>query len=516
MSLANFFSKSAMAAAQILKSYDMSLFEEKLSAEVVGLFFDEDVVTSCEGRTTCELTVNILSRLYPRIAICTNTPDSCVLSSQLKALALSINPSIEIYNKLDEATLLLVVGSHDPSIDVQTFFIGSRGWNVHLSANHPVGSAESNNPFGASAAACFGAANAFRYIFSSQLMGAIDEELSLSLLTYARPDESEFGNFPDEIDIGAVHLIGAGAIGNSFLWALSRGLGFTGKISVVDHEEVDQSNLQRYVLADQSTVGIAKVSVACDALSNSPIDVEPHGLMWQSYMSSRQGKPIDCAIVALDSAAARVDVQATLPRFILNSWTQEKNLGVSRHVFSDELACLACMYAPDSASPSESDMVAQAFGLPVDDMEVRSLLYKNSPIEQGFVDRISEIRPEVKEQIQTFVGEPLRSFYQKAICGGVILSAPISGSDLTSVEVPMAFQSALAGVMLASELVLSVTELREGPMPMVTSIDLLSPVGDNLSYSRKPDASASCLCQDPDYVLAYSQHHKREGQQVEG
>ncbi|ESY39644.1 hypothetical protein X747_22775 [Mesorhizobium sp. LNJC384A00] len=56
------------------------------------------------------------------------------------------------------------------------------------------------------------------------------------------------------------------------------------------------------------------------------------------------------------------------------------------------------------------------------------------------------------EPLAAFVGQPLRSFYQQAICGGLVFQLS-DGSRLVRTVVAMAFQSVLAGIMLAADLV---------------------------------------------------------------
>lgn len=145
--------------------------------------------------------------------------------------------------------------------------MGSQGWAAKLSRTDPVGSGSSLLPFGAGAASCFAAANVFRTIFASQLTGAeLDEKIDLSLCTYNK--------------IGETHLVGLGAIGHGSLWALARQSGLSGRLHVVDHESVELSNLQRYVLAGQAEVGLSKAALATNALRCTALEVEAHPMKW--------------------------------------------------------------------------------------------------------------------------------------------------------------------------------------------------------------------------------------------
>ena len=68
----------------------------------------------------------------------------------------------------------------------------------------------------------------------------------------------------------------------------------------------------------------------------------------------------------------------------------------------------------------------------------------NEGVTDNFVQRVATAFAVPHTELQPFVGQPLRSFYQKAICGGFMVGLTGSGNPGTAV-VPMAFQSALAG-----------------------------------------------------------------------
>ncbi|MES0002513.1 E2 ligase fold family C protein [Mesorhizobium sp. M0051] len=300
----------------------------------------------------------MLARLYPVLAI---VPLDMVASSQAQALerlAKSINPKFSVRRSGKYATVRVAAGAVHPSLRCPTFFMGSQGWAAKLSRTDPVGSGSSLLPFGAGAASCFAAANVFRTIFASQLTGAeLDENIDLSLCTYNK--------------IGEMHLVGLGAIGHGSLWALARQSGLSGRLHVVDHEAIEVSNLQRYVLAGQAEVGLSKAALATNALRSTALEVEAHPMKWAEYVARRGDWVFDRVGVALDTAADRLAVQGALPRWIANAWTQEQDLGISRHGFDDGQACLCCMYMPTGKSKDEHQLVAEELGMPEAHDEVK-------------------------------------------------------------------------------------------------------------------------------------------------
>jgi hypothetical protein len=191
MALANFFDKAAVAAAQALQGVDYTSLSASLEARVVGLAFDDHAILRPEGKLAPELAINLLARLYPRLAITPSGTRAEATVESLIAIAHSVNPEIEIGANSDTATVVLAAGTSPVKTAVPVVYMGSEGWVARVSSVGPVGSGNSLNPFGAGAAACFGAANIFRLLFGAHLPeGRADEALSLSLLDYdPRPAE---------------------------------------------------------------------------------------------------------------------------------------------------------------------------------------------------------------------------------------------------------------------------------------------------------------------------------------
>jgi hypothetical protein len=71
----------------------------------------------------------------------------------------------------------------------------------------------------------------------------------------------------------------------------------------------------------------------------------------------------------------------------------------------------------------------------------------------------------------------------------------------------MAFQSALAGIMLAAEIVKFAGGARPAENAVSTKIDLLRSLGGILSQPEAKHPSGRCLCQDGDYLRAYKEKY---------
>lgn len=506
MALANFIDRAATAAAQVLADFHLADFKALLEKQVVAVSFDGQAASCAEGQATLDLTIRLMARLYPVLAILPLDQGANSLARTLEHLAKSINPGIGIRHSGKNATVGVVAGAVRPSLRCPTFFMGSQGWTAKLSRAGPVQSGSSLLPYGADGASCLAAANVFRTIFGHQLTGAdLDDSIDLCLRTYGRGKAVDPSSCDLSVDLGETHLVGLGAIGHGALWALARQPGLSGRLHVIDHEAIELSNLQRYVLAGQSNVGTSKAALASAGLRTTGLEVEAHPVKWADYIARRGDWFLERVGVALDTSADRIAVQGALPRWIANAWTQEHDLGISRHGFDDGKACLCCMYIPHGRSKDEHLLIAEELGIPDAHEQVKTLLQTNTGVAADFVARIATAMGVPFEPLATFVGQPLRSFYQQAICGGLVFQLS-GGSRLVRTVVPMAFQSALAGIMLAAELVKHAAGL---PASATTStrMNLLRPLGSHLNDPKAKDASGRCICADEEFLAVFRQKY---------
>jgi hypothetical protein len=505
MSLANFFNKAALAASSILQGFDPVEFAKTLESHNVAVQFDDVACNTFEGQETLRLLINLLARLYPRVVFVPKGEMAGHYADEVCRIARNINPEIAIISSSEKCSICVVIGSELADVDCRAVYVGSDNWIVRISGKKPVGSGNSTNPFAAGAAACFGAANVFRALFSQQLnQAALDEEWTLSLLDFSLNSSPASNSQLEAVDLGETHLVGLGAIGNGTVWALSRVPNLKGKLVLVDEERVDLSNLQRYILTTQSDQEKLKVDLAREQFSPKEfLEIDPQSLSWGKYLAKRQNWNLNRVAVAVDTGEVRMAIQSSVPRRVLNAWTQPGNLGISRHDFLGEHACLMCLYLPDRPKKSLDELVMEAIGFTAESQfEVRHLLYTGIGLNRAFLERVASALHLDVLPLLRFEGKPLREFYTEAVCGGVLLSLGNTNSR-KNVEVPMSFQSALGGILLAAEIVLDAAGLRKESLPTTTTIDLLKPLGSHLSFPHQKHPSGKCICQDRDFVARY-------------
>jgi hypothetical protein len=187
---------------------------------------------------------------------------------------------------------------------------------------------------------------------------------------------------------------------------------------------------------------------------------------------------------------------------------------------------LACLYWPQEARPSRHEQIAEAFrqhplrvlgylvhhlpvGLPLPPGGVPSLPDLPAPPEadqwivRPLVDDIAAASGIDAAELAAWRDKPLAAVYQEGICGGALLHLEV-GEAPREVLVPLAHQSAFAGVMLAVELlVASVPELRaRRPRAVEGRFDVLAGLPQVLERPRA--RSERCICGDVVWSAVYA------------
>jgi len=502
MARADYFDRALQAARDVLERFNPEAFLQAIDNHCVGIAFDGSIAQP-EGAAAVDLSIRLIARFYPSIALIAMDATAKRHLRRLAGLAKAINPLIDISHESDLASDIVVIGRRVLPVrsDQRVLYAGSEGWIARLSRHGPVGSGTSGNPLGAGAAACLATANIFRGVFTG---ASLDDYIEFSVLNLDPSRLPEENPSLEKTQIGQVFLVGAGAIGNGFLWALARAP-VHGELAVVDHDSLDLGNLQRYVLSLRAEVGQPKAQLAQALFKRHPsVAVYPVPCTWEDFVTAQpeQRWRFERVVVALDTANDRIGVQASLPRWIVNGWTRDSSLGVSRHAFLGEDACMACLYVPRREVPHEDEIIAQALGFPPEQLRlVRELIETGRPLDRHLLDQISAARQVPPEQLQPFEGRGIRELYTKAVCSGTVMKLAL-GPATAHADVPMPFQSALAGILQAAALFIHAGGLP--PNPTITEIDLMRSFPPTSHFSR-PERKATdhCFCVDPVFQEAY-------------
>jgi len=517
MSLPRFHSRIANALGPLVSSSGELM--TRLSGAGVTLEMDERTADLPAHVAGFLLAVNLCSRLYPRLYLRATTS----LQQQAAELALRINPACEIETSKSEGERLFW-GGGKPAVGTVT--VTAAGWLVLLDYATEKGRPEAN-PLTTLAAAAFGVSELFRAVFKDFLpSGRTGPRPALLNLITLDKSRDALPELPRALDLGTVHLAGVGAVGQALLYALNQIPALEGCLLAVDPETIALSNLQRYVLTMDSDVGMSKALIAQRTFAGRRLDIVPVETVWGADARSTAG--VETVAVALDTAAARICVQAGLPRAIYNGWTQPADLGWSRHEsFGENEPCLACLYVPSGLRPSQYEIIAQALQQP--ELRVLAYLTQRLPVDVALtpeqMPRLPgySIPPSASEWLERPIledivlelgvdpkaaaewkGKSIADLYREGICGGALVSERV-GDLSQEVTVPLAHQSALAGIMLATQLLVAhVPELRfRRPAAIEGRFDVLS--GLPQVFSRPRQRTPSCICGDADYLHRYRQ-----------
>jgi hypothetical protein len=487
MAVPEYFGRNAVAAAQAISGLDERRLADLLENVRIGITIGSDA-EGPEGQALSDLLIRLLARLYPALVIRVDRGTAAAQAAQ--DLALRVNPRVDLTGR---PTLEIVVGlsALEPWAS-ERFYVGSNGWTATFSTSRPRSCGKTDVPFGAGVAACLAAANVFRRVFLPERR--LDADATFAVLDSTDPA----GIATLEGSLGDVVLAGAGAIGNAAAWALAR-LPMSGTLAVVDHEAIDLGNMQRYVLAERADEDAPKPSVVARYFDSS--------LKGQTYpielaqFAERHSHRIDRLLLALDSARDRRAGQASLPRWVANGWTQPGDLGVSTHDFLRG-ACVSCLYLPNGALKNEDAIIADTFGVPERIMQIRLLLFRQTGVPRDLLEAIASAKEVSLDSLLPFEGRPVRALYSEGFCGGAVIPLTRLGAPRAEVHVPLAHQSALAGVLLAAAVVRHALGNHAGSS--ITQLDVLKPLQRSHTRAAAKDPRGICICQDPDYRAAYA------------
>jgi hypothetical protein len=342
-------------------------------------------------------------------------------------------------------------------------------------------------------------AELFRRIF---LKAKPERDLAVSLLNFSSKKGGDLA--PRARNLGNVVFAGVGAIGNAALWAFARDKQLKGHLWLVDAEDLTLSNLQRYVLGTNADVSRSKVQMAKQILHQTSLTVETWQTTLEKFAESRKGIDIPTICISVDNIESRRAAQALLPKLIVNGWTGEQALGTSWHVLSRDAACLACLYQPHGQGPSAIEQAARALGIAV---ERATLLWvTRQPMSDADLKTAADHLGVVEETLQPWRGKVLGDLYTDVVCGTV----PLDITGVGRVEtVPLAHQSALAGILMAAELVkrtnVQFTAMAQTE-PLIAWDDVLRP--PPAIWAKPRPREPGCICGDEDYQAVYKKKWK--------
>ncbi len=520
MALAKYFSKDLLAINRLINT-DQTILEETLNRKLISVAFDENAVNTSEGYYGLDLIIRLLSRLYPKIKVIDLSGKNEEKRVQLINLSKEINSNIEIISEVVDEDIYIIAGYTKKKIQTKgiKLYFGSDNWISKYSTLEVQRFNKSYNPFGSGISACIVASNVFRQIFKSDFQKT-DFDVKVDFSAFSLDSETNTNPSLEEIELNDVIIAGIGAIGNGTVWALSHLENLKGKITLVDGETVSLSNIQRYVLFNENDENSIKVDAAKEFFNQEHLNIETCKGNWDDFIKKRDSWNIECVAIGIDNEKDRIGIQSSLPHIIFNSFTEPELIGITRHTDFEKNACLACSYIPNTVRKNRTTEIAENCNIPDKSEMVKDYYNLNKPVNETITNYNESLLHEIAlankiktEDLKQYKGMTLDQFYSDFICGGTILKLSNTENEINNVDAPLAFQSAIAGILLAAEIVKyhMNTKLKQ---EIRTDFYHLSPIGKLNPYHRKleKDSTKRCLCRDDDFVNRYIEKWKNKKQ----
>jgi hypothetical protein len=328
------------------------------------------VLTSENGAEIARDALMLLIRVCPNIAVALPTECSA-LRLELEQLMLRLAPSLrltylEVQSAYEGYDAILSVGSAARP-DLPWTVINSNGWLARVSsgASSLRPECDQPNPVGALGAACLGVGEVFKRLIKLRTeRGELLDGLSFSLWTYS-PSDDPRPQLPALLPLGALLVVGGGAIGNGTAHLLSR-LPATGVAVVIDKQTYGEENWGTCLRLGLEDIGHEKAKVLASILAQR-LEVRWHH-MDIADMGAKLGKEVPypkIVINGLDDIDARHKVQQLWPDLVIDGAIgSDFGCQVSCHPWGKDIACLLCLFRHERPQERAEAVASKATGLP--------------------------------------------------------------------------------------------------------------------------------------------------------
>ncbi len=313
---------------------------------------NRDNLSSHSGQTALVTLVSLLNRMGIQTEL--NIPDIPIISPQPP-----LSGSLSLLNTLVVSCERLITGatvsrqtdSHPDLIfalgDSETKKPADPCWRLHgdawsgtLSMEEmlPAHAWNADWPIGAMVSAAQAANEVFKFAMRRLPLRNEGDQV---FFTLSRSCSWTFGPFPlpgQDVDLGMVDIISAGAISQAAMYALTRLPNVRMHGRIFDDDLTGASNLNRNMLTLRSDVGRAKALVVAERC-NPNLGLEP---IVARYTSQKLAARV---LVGVDDIPSRWEVQRHAPGWLAVSGTSHFNISSSSHAAGE--ACSGCLHPLD-------------------------------------------------------------------------------------------------------------------------------------------------------------------------
>ena len=506
--------------AQLAKNSEDLDLEKLLAPGAVAVHLSSEMLNEPQAQLLFSFAANLLARLHPVIQdLSVVLPGDAPLTAPVPrwrkatfkehicSMLAAIDPPLA-WRVLEKVPLFpgwcLAVGRCDA--DPKTVFVGSTGWEAYFSPKALVPVGGPANPVGAYAAACLGVAEVWkrrlaphRDIFTAAPIIPQTEPLTFSAFTYLACSECDNPPLPDAVDVSRITMAGLGAGGGATAFTLASLPTLVGTANLIDPDEVEGSNLNRYIFADREDAARRnrKTHIIHSLFSHLPgFTASPHATPLAEATEYLEVEDYRYVVAAMHSREARREVQMETPMVLWDAAAGEDGEFRIWRMVLGKTECMFCKHPPGNDDPEreKAAQIAHLLGLTTE-----ICLRKIRDHEPFTAEEVSIITDHVKGKNVDFdIPLPGQRFndWETIQCGKLQLPDVDEG-------VPIPFAPVMAGVLLAGEII----KEQHFPESVLDARYWNTLMGKFMVRNRphrrqqRPDCS---FCHDPAYLEQYA------------
>ena len=471
---------------------------QKLKIEVILQELNNSQIEE-DKLLTCKVLLNLLNRFIPNIRFV----------GKEEILTEFFFPSflqeLQVKKFKEKASLSIIIGNEVIETE-NPLYIASSGWSIYLSNKKPCEWKDYEaNALSAIYLAAFVTGEMFKRIIKDYISVEIHDEFIYDFINHGKNQQPvNMPKLPPHLDINMT-LIGCGGVGQAIAFALNH-IKLRGKITLIDHDIIDKSNQQRYLLAFKETVGALKTTLLSDLFlrKNKLLTILEFRWNYETAITIVDSLfNMEEVIISVDNKRTRINLQAALPKIVWNIWTDtsEKTLryGIGKHDFLDKYQCLACAYYPEGDIPSQMELNASLLGMSQE--EINNRRENNDLITEEdlkYFLKNFHLQPDQINKIKSLIGKPFRNIFHGE-CGVFNFKLGEKHESTTAPHIPV-----LAGTYGVIQYVLSRLKINNGKI--VTSVGEF----DAFNYPTescliKKKRHSNCICGDLIYQSVFKE-----------
>ena len=489
--------KNISAMSAIIGNNNTFDLRKRLDSYKACVILQDSVKNNENFQIACYTSLNLLPRLLRNVSYSGTldilNPFQPSHTSKINLGQYDCNPSIA-----------LVFGNESTSVK-NPLYVGSDGWSCYLSKEKPCPwkAADYN-----SLSSMFAGSLAVGEVFKALLPEIPSKKISTleyDLITHGAAKQPVLQpKIPEIIHINDLLLVGCGAIGQAFCYALKFASKISGRIELVDNEVLDKSNEQRYFGAFEEQRGLHKTVVLANFLSegNPALSTIIFPTKYEDYANGTSYSPAREEVVSVvDNVWTRLNIQAGMPKTLWNGWTDVNKgtlrYGLAKHLILGEYECLGCSYYPSGDSPSQMDLNVLLTGFARE--EIKQKLQQNAICTLQDIQSVSSKSGIPIQQLLPNIDKPFQDLLH-GNCG--VFTVRNLGHDAVA---PAPHVPVLCGILLATQVILKRLELPSNPITINSSADFDAFGIPTTNCIIKKQKNSKCFCSDPIYQNAYKE-----------